>query len=142
MPAEWRDDALAAKWSKIRKVRRVVTGALETVRRLEKGDPNRIGSSLEAAPIVHVTDAELRAAIADRDMAEICITSQIEITDSSSPADAFTLEDVPGVAVVNCMAEGTKCARSWKVLPEVGTDPDYPDITLRDADAMREIEAA
>jgi len=140
--AEWRDDALAAKWSKIRKVRRVVTGALETVRRLEKDDPNRIGSSLEAAPVVHITDADLMVAIADCDMAEICITSQIEITDSAAPADAFTLEEVPGVAVINRMAEGTKCARSWKVLPEVGTDPDYPDITLRDADAMREIEAA
>ena len=142
VPAEWRDDALAAKWSKIRKVRRVVTGALEIVRRLEKDDPNRIGSSLEAAPVVHITDAELMSAIADRDMAEICITSQIEITDAPVPADAFTLEDVPGVAVVNRMAQGTKCARSWKVLPEVGADPDYPDITLRDADAMREIEAA
>ena len=57
MPAEWRDDALAEKWRKIRTVRRVVTGALEIERR-EK----RIGSSLEAAPIVHITDAELAAA--------------------------------------------------------------------------------
>ena len=38
-------------------------------------------------------------------------------------------------------AEGRKCARSWKILPEVGSDPDYPDLTLRDADAMREFEA-
>ncbi len=137
VPVEWRDEALAAKWQKIRRVRRVVTGALEIERR-EK----RIGSSLEAAPVVHITDIELMSAIEGQDMAEICITSQIEITDSPAPADAFTLEEVPGVAAVNRMAAGKKCARSWKVLPEVGTDPDYPDITLRDAGAMREIEAA
>ncbi|MDD9910399.1 MAG: isoleucine--tRNA ligase [Ahrensia sp.] len=137
LPVEWRDDELAAKWRKVRQVRRVVTGALEIERR-EK----RIGSSLEAAPVVHVMDAELMAAIAGLDMAEICITSQIEVTDKPAPSAAFTLEEVAGVAVVNAMAQGTKCARSWKVLPEVGSDPDYPDITLRDAAAMREIEAA
>ena len=140
VPAEWRDDALATKWSKVRKVRRVVTGALEVVRRLEKDDPKRIGSSLEAAPLVHVTNAELLKSLDGLDFAEICITSQIEVTSEPPSPDAFTIDEVDGVAVVNRMAEGQKCARSWRVLPEVGTDPDYPDISLRDADAMREIE--
>src|SRR5690606_39757731 len=72
IPVEWKDEKLAAKWRKVRQVRRLVTGALEIERR-EK----RIGSSLEAAPDVHDTDQELRAAIADVDMAEICITSDI-----------------------------------------------------------------
>ena len=135
IPADWRDDQLAAKWQKIRNVRRVVTGALEIERR-EK----RIGSSLEAAPILHVLDADLQKALADVDMAEICITSAITITNKSVPADALTLEDVPDVGVVPAMAIGTKCARSWRILPEVGSDPQYPDISLRDAEAMREIE--
>ncbi len=140
IPTEWEDDGLATKWSKIRKVRRVVTGALEVVRRLEKDDPNRIGSSLEAAPLVYVTDAELLKSLDNLDFAEICITSQIEVTSDAPSTDAFTMEDVSGVAVVNRIAQGQKCARSWRVLPEVGTDPDYPDISLRDAAAMREIE--
>ena len=140
IPAEWKDEELAAKWAKVRKVRRVVTGALEIVRRLEKDDPKRIGSSLEAAPLVYVTDPDLLKSLDGLDFAEICITSQIEVTSHAATADAFTLEDVSGVAVVNRMAQGQKCARSWRVLPEVGTDPDYPDISLRDADAMREIE--
>ena len=55
IPAQWRDDALAARWAKIRRVRRVVTGALE-IERAQK----RIGASLEAAPVVHVTDESLR----------------------------------------------------------------------------------
>jgi isoleucyl-tRNA synthetase len=54
-PAAWRDDALAAKWEAVRRVRRVALGALEIERR-EK----RIGAALEAAPIVHLEDADLR----------------------------------------------------------------------------------
>ncbi len=137
VPANWRNEALAAKWEKIREVRRVITGALEIERR-EK----RIGSSLEAHPVVHVTDAELMAALAGTDMADVCITSQLTLTGEAAPEGAFTLDDVKGVAVVPGLAQGTKCARSWKILPEVGSDPDYPDVTLRDAAALREWDAA
>ena len=35
-------------------------------------------------------------------------------------------------------AEGRKCARSWKITPEVGSDSEFPDITPRDAEAVRE----
>ena len=136
LPAEWRDDELAARWQKIRKVRRVVTGALEVERR-EK----RIGSSLESAPVVHVSDPDLMAALAGRDMAEICITSQITVMDESAPEGAFTLAEVPGVAVVHHEAQGRKCARSWRIVPDVGSDPDYPGLSARDAAAMREIDA-
>jgi isoleucyl-tRNA synthetase len=37
-------------------------------------------------------------------------------------------------------AEGKKCARSWKISPAVGGDPKYPDVTPRDAQALREWE--
>ena len=137
VPADWRNDALAKKWQKVRRVRRVVTGALEIERR-EK----RIGSSLEAAPIVHVTDPELMAALKGLDFAEICITSQIKLTSDPAPEDAWRMEEVADVAVVSALAEGRKCARSWRVLPEVGSDPDYPELSLRDADAVREIDKA
>lgn len=137
VPGEWLNDALADKWQKIRTVRRVVTGALEIERR-EK----RIGSSLEAAPKVFITDEELLTALAGEDLAEIAITSAIEIGNAEAPAEAFRLDDVPGVAVVPALAQGNRCARSWKILPEVGSDPDYPDVTLRDAQALRERAAA
>jgi isoleucyl-tRNA synthetase len=75
-------------------------------------------------------------------MAEISITSDIEVIEGEGPSDAFRLEDVRGVAVVFATAEGQRCARSWRILPEVGTDPDYPDLSLRDAQAMRELKAA
>ncbi|MCF6321326.1 MAG: class I tRNA ligase family protein, partial [Rhizobiaceae bacterium] len=134
--AEWRDDELAKKWQKIRRVRRVVTGALEIERR-EK----RIGSSLEAAPVVYINDNELMTALEGQDFAEICITSQIEVKTGKAPDSAFTIDEVQNVAVVPALASGNKCARSWRVLPEVGSDPDFPDLSLRDANAMRELES-
>ncbi len=136
IPAEWRDDALAAKWRKVKTVRRVVTGALEIERR-EK----RIGSSLEAAPRVYIADAELRAAIADVDMAEICITSGMSVLDAGGPGDAFALDDVKGVAVVPALAAGRKCARSWRYTDDVGSDAAFPDVSARDAAALRELRA-
>ncbi|MGV0817381.1 isoleucine--tRNA ligase [Martelella sp. AMO21009] len=136
VPAAWKDDALAAKWEKIRAVRTVVTGALEIERR-EK----RIGSSLEAAPIVYVDDEALLAALDGRDFEEICITSAITIKAGKGPEDAFRLREVADVAVVPALATGTKCARSWRVTEDVGSDPDYPDVSARDAAALRELAA-
>jgi isoleucyl-tRNA synthetase len=114
-PAAWRDDALAAKWEAVRKVRRVALGALEVERR-EK----RIGAALEAAPIVHVEDEALRRAIAHVDLAEVFIASGATVSADPAPPGAFRLPEVPGVAVEAAPAEGEKCARCWKVLPDVG----------------------
>ncbi len=136
VPAAWRDDALAEKWRKLRTIRRVVTGALE-IERAHK----RIGSALEANPIIHVADPGLFAAAVDVDLAELCITSGAVLVEGDGPAEAFRLPDVPGVAVVPRLAEGRKCARSWKISPAVGLDPQFPDVTPRDAQALREWEA-
>jgi isoleucyl-tRNA synthetase len=114
----------------------MVTGALEIERR-EK----RIGSSLEAAPVVHVTDADLKAVLEGLDFAEICITSDITIVDSEGPSDAFRLGEVSGVSVEQKLAEGTKCARSWRITKDVGSDNEYPDVSARDALALRELAA-
>ena len=133
-PEEWKDDALAAKWSAIRKARSVVTGALE-LERAEK----RIGSSLEAAPTVFVSDKELLQQLLSIDFAETCITSALELKEGAGPDNAFRLaEQGVAVAVVPEKAQGKKCARSWKISTEVGSDPEYPDVTPRDAEAVRE----
>jgi isoleucyl-tRNA synthetase len=136
IPAAWKNEALAEKWKKVRAVRRAVTGALE----IERKD-KRIGSSLEAAPNVYVSDEGLLAALKGLDFAEICITSDIAVVSGEGPADAFRADDVAGVAVVPSLAEGTKCARSWRITTDVGSDPDYPDVSARDAAALREIAA-
>jgi isoleucyl-tRNA synthetase len=137
VPRAWHDGALAEKWRKIRLVRRVVTGALE-VERVAK----RIGASLEAAPTIYVSDPGLRAALKDVDLAEISITSAAMLMEGEGPAEAFRLDDVRGVAVVSARAEGKKCSRSWKISPLVGSDSEFPDVTPRDAQALREFQSA
>ena len=109
----------------------MVTGALEVERR-EK----RMGAALEAAPKVHVANADLLAAFEGLDAAEVVRTSQATLAAGDGPAGAFRLAEVPGVAVEPLKAQGAKCARSWRILPEVGSDPRYPDLSLRDADAV------
>jgi isoleucyl-tRNA synthetase len=135
IPAAWRDESLAEKWRKVRVVRRVITGALEIERK-----EGRIGSSLEAAPKVYIADRNLREALAGVDLAEISITSGAELLSGVGPEGAFRLDDVPGVAVVFARAQGTKCARSWKILEEVGADLEFPELSLRDAEAVRQFD--
>ena len=113
-PMAWRDEALAAKWSKVRAVRRVVTGALE-VERTNKV----IGSSLEAGPSVFV-NSEMAKLLGTVSFDDLCITSQINVSDEQSPETAFALEDTPDVSVIFEHAEGEKCQRCWKILPDVG----------------------
>ena len=115
-PADWLNADLAAKWAGIRKVRRVVTAALEIQRR-----DKVIGASLEAAPTVYVADAAIAATLATVPFADICITSAIEVSSGPAPEGAFTLDGETGVAVVFAKATGDKCQRCWKILPDVGS---------------------
>jgi isoleucyl-tRNA synthetase len=129
-PAAWSDPALAAKWAGIRQTRRVVTAALE-IQRQDKV----IGASLEAAPIVHVRDPEVLAALKTVDFADLCITSGLGLTGDPLPQEAFRLPEVPGVGVVFEKAEGEKCLRCWKILPDVGQHA-HPGTCARCNDAL------
>jgi isoleucyl-tRNA synthetase len=152
VPAGWRDEALEGKWEKVRGLRKRVNEMLE-LKRVAK----EIGSSLEASPVVFVK-RDFGRLIEDVPLAEVFITSGAKLlfNDVSTlldvPADHPVASSVPDfwmtdvdneqVWIAFRKARGKKCARSWKILPEVGSDPDYPDLTLRDAAAMREYEAA
>ena len=114
-PISWYNSKLADKWEMIRRVRRVVTGALE----LERRDKN-IGSSLEAAPNVYV-DLEVAEVLKSVGFSDLCITSDIQVLTGPPPKLAFILEDTPGVAVSFAKAIGKKCRRCWKILPDVGS---------------------
>ena len=63
------------------------------------------------------------------------------VTNDDAPAERVHAHRRPGVAVVVEKAVGTKCARSWKILPTVGEDAEYPDVSPRDAQALREWKA-
>ncbi|MHA7852563.1 isoleucine--tRNA ligase [Roseovarius sp.] len=114
-PSEWRDDALAAKWTRVRQARRVVTAALE-IQRTDKV----IGASLEAAPVVHVDDPDMLAALKAVNFEDVCITSDIVLTGDPAPNEAFRMPEVAGLGVVFERAMGEKCQRCWKILPDVG----------------------
>ncbi len=114
-PADWLNEPLSGKWAQIRQARRVVTAALE-VQRVDKV----IGASLEAHPVVHVRDAEVLELLKSVNFADICITSDISLTNDPAPAEAFRMPEVDGISVVFEKAEGEKCQRCWKILPDVG----------------------
>ena len=136
VPAAWRAEAILARWETVRRVRRVITGAIE-VERAGK----RVGSSLHAHPLVWV-DTATAAALDGLDLAEIAITSGLTLAVGAAPGDAFALTDVPDVGVIVGEAAGARCERCWRVLPEVGSDPRHRDICGRCADAVGEYGAA
>ena len=113
IPADWSNPDLAARWEIIRDLRRVVTGAIELERAAK-----RLGSSLQARATVYVEPRHV-AALDGLDLAEIAIVSEAVLTDEQAPPEAFRLADVSDIAVVIGLAEGEKCQRCWKILPEV-----------------------
>ena len=133
--ADFFDPELAQQWDAIRKLRSVVTGAMEIARANKE-----IGSSLEAAPVLYLDDDKWRAALEGVDFAEVCIVSALDVQQGPAPEGAFRLNDVPGAAVVVKRAAGVKCARSWRYFDPATADPEYPDVTPRDAKALRELK--
>lgn len=119
VPSAWENEHLAEKWNEIEKIRDAVLLALEP-KRADK----TIGASLEAHPTVTLPK-EMMVAVEGQDLADICIVSQV------------TVQEGPALSVEFGKAEGKKCERCWKILPEVGNDPEFPNLTLRDADAVR-----
>ena len=62
----------------------------------------------------------------------------LDITDEAAVAAA--LDACTYAAVINT-AGHPKCARSWRRVPDVGSDSEYPDLSARDADAVRFLDA-
>ena len=105
IPETWRNPDLAARWTGIREMRGLMTTALEQARAAKA-----IGSSLQAALTLPPDAAALLPA---EEWAELAIVSHARA----------------GAALEVTRAEGGKCARCWRVLPEVGRA--HPDLCLR-----------
>jgi len=137
-PDAWRDEAAAGQWGAALGLRRAVTGALEVARR-----DKLIGSSLDAHVDIYAPEGFVWPFGADMPLEDVMITSGATLhAGATAPETAFRLADEPNLAVVVRRAEGAKCARSWKISPAVGSDPRYPDLTPRDADAVAAWDAA
>ena len=130
IPSAWRDEMLGERWAQIREIRRVITGALERARA-----DGTIGAALQAAPVLHLPP-EKTALLKTEEWAELAIVSALSLSTAPPPDGAFTLPEVPGIAVVFAAAPGEKCARCWRVLPEVGRNTAHPALCLRCSDAV------
>ena len=97
IPAAWLDPELAARWATLRSIRGGMTTVLETARA-----GKLIGASLQARLVVPGDALSLLAADG---WAELAIVS------SATPGSILAVE----------RADGEKCARCWRVLPEVGS---------------------
>ncbi|MCP4924030.1 MAG: isoleucine--tRNA ligase [bacterium] len=110
-PQNWQNKALEEKYDAIRHSRRLLTGAME-----EKRTQGLIRSSLQAQ--VRIFDPE-GILVQDVDWAELSISSAITLEKGAIPENAHTLQDIPNLGVLVEKAEGDKCERCWRVLPEV-----------------------
>jgi len=102
IPEEWNQLGLAVSWEDTITMRNNVMQAIEPLRANKQ-----LSSSLEAKPIIKTGSAGVNVMASD--MADICIVSQIDITAGD---DSIVIE----------RAEGEKCERCWKILPEVNVE--------------------
>ena len=103
-------------------LRLAVTGAIEIARANKL-----IGSSLEAAPRIYLSNPEHLKALEGIDFAEVCITSDISVEFGTPiPETAFRLPEAADVGVVVERARGVKCARSWRYFDPATASPDFP----------------
>ena len=140
IPEAWRDAALGERWERLRAVRRVVTASLETARQ-----GGMFGSSLAAAVSLPLAPAEA-ATFGEVDWAELAIVSAASVVIEPDAAPLFApavgardgRNDGGGVhpGPTVSLAAGTKCARCWRVLPEVGADVRHPALCRRCVDAI------
>jgi isoleucyl-tRNA synthetase len=90
-----------------------------------------IGSSLEASPIVYISNQDLFDQVKSIDFAEVCITSEVKLKLGSITKTMFCIEDVEGVGVIFKSAEGKKCARCWKYVESFSDKSGYDDVCER-----------
>jgi isoleucyl-tRNA synthetase len=138
LPDDWEKAWLAELYEELRQVRSVVTGAIE-VTRAEK----KLGSSLQAAPTIYFENKQSWGWLSG----EVRLLEEIAICGAINPADegsgTFSLSEVPGLSVTIELADGEKCERCWRVLPEVGKNPQHEPICDRCFEAVaHEHEAA
>ncbi len=107
IPSEYNKMELKNKWDYVKEVRKSITGAIE-IKRSEK----TIGSSLQAKAEVWISK-KYEKNLKNIDMSEIGIVSSSKIN--------ILNDDNEEIKVDITLAEGEKCKRCWKVLPEVDT---------------------
>ncbi len=105
--SEWNNPKLEEDFTKILKIREVVTRAIEPLRAEKK-----IGSSLEVGVYVKSDNSDILKSN-EKDLADIFITSQAYVADSA-PVNVLNEYTENDTTVWVVKAEGEKCERCWK----------------------------
>jgi isoleucyl-tRNA synthetase len=103
--AEWKNDALGAKYAKLGAARVEVNRALEALRVKKE-----IGKSIEAAVTVHSTDAEVQKALQSADLESFLLVGTAKV--AASPVGAESAE-LKGFSVKAEKSANAKCERCW-----------------------------
>lgn len=126
LPSEWHKPHLGAQYKILRNIRRVITGAIE-----EKRATGHIKSSLQAEAIVFTPDLDVAQMLQRIDLADFSITSAAQVKCEAIPSSSYCLEDVESIGVIVQEAQGEKCVRCWKILPEVEPKNDHSCLCYR-----------
>lgn len=123
-------EATEAKFDRFMEVRDDVLKALEIAR-----NEKVIGRSLEASVTLYATDEvkNLLASIKE-DVKQLFIISELTVEDEQH-ADASAPEYTSGRIVVQ-KAEGELCERSRIISKDVGANPKYPTLSLKNAEIV------
>ena len=109
------NEALLAKWSRIREIRDQVNKDIEALRA-----DGKVGASLQASVNLQVgTEDHALLASLGNDLKFVFITSQLNLEEGS--------ELVAKVSV----SQDTKCDRCWHYSPDVGVNPAHPTLCGR-----------
>ncbi len=134
IPQKWFNESLAQRWVQLRAIRRIITTEIENMRR-----DGVIKSSLQAAVELNFSEEEAKI-FGKYDWAELVIVSQVDINIITGVASLYSMDTkqlgegdtIPRIRV----ASGHKCVRCWKILEEVGSRSDYPELCLRCVDVV------
>ncbi|MCH8851844.1 MAG: isoleucine--tRNA ligase, partial [Planctomycetes bacterium] len=114
------------EWDFILKLREDAMLQLDTLKR-EHGMTN----PLDAQAVYYVNEAqEQMLARHDEEPADVLGVGSYKTT---------LTNDEPRIVIQDVRDKYEKCARSWKRRPDVGSDPDYPDLSKRDAMVMAQL---
>lgn len=114
--AKWENERLEEEFSKILKLREIVTKAIEPLRA-----DKEIGSSLEVAVYIQGGDKDLLRKH-ESELANIFITSQAALTDSA-PENVLNKYEEDGYTIYVTRAHGEKCERCWKYRKLINIGP-------------------
>jgi isoleucyl-tRNA synthetase len=123
------NDEQKAEWQRLMALRDEALGQLDALKK-EAG----VNKALDAEVIYAIEDDELRRKLQAYgvDLADMVGAGHHTFAEKRDDAGLAVT-----VKVVDRRETYKACARSWKRRPDVGQDPDYPDLTLRDAQAVK-----